>query len=604
MQAVILAAGMGKRLGKLTQDNTKCMVKVNEKTLIERMLRCLDEFGLSRMVIVVGYKGKKLIDYIQTLKIHTEICFIENQVFDKTNNIFSLMLAEEYLLKDDTILLESDLIFDASVIKLLLDDPRESLALVDKYESWMDGTVLKIDESDRILEVVPGSRFKYSDIGDYYKTVNIYKFSRNFCVKQYIPFLKAYVHALGCNEYYEQVLRVITILDNVEIRAKRLSGQKWYEIDDTQDLDIAEALFEEDISQKYDTLMKKYGGYWRYSHLTDYCYLVNPYFPKQKMVDEITNSFYSLLTNYPSGQEVNSLVAARNFGVSAQYIAVGNGAAELIKAYMELQEGKTGIIRPSFEEYANRYNKDRLVIMDVSGYENLRYTVNNIISFFDETDIKNLILINPDNPSGNFINRESIISLILWADRKNINLLIDESFADFADDSFSLVHEDILDTYKRLSVIKSISKTYGIPGVRLGIFASGNEEIVKRIKKSISIWNINSIAEFYMQIFTKYKPRYLDSLQKIKQERKKFKDKLESIEGIAVMPSEANYFLVEITKGLSSRFVAEQLLLSGEILVKDATPKIGNSKQYIRIAIRDEQDNEMLCSNLNKILGG
>ena len=144
MQGLILAAGMGKRLKELTQNNTKCMVKVNGVTLIDRVLHQLDRLSLSRVVIVVGYEGQKLMDYIGTLDIRTPICYVENPIYDKTNNIYSLALAKDYLLKEDTLLLESDLIFEDSVLEALVNDPRETLVLVDKYESWMDGTCIKI----------------------------------------------------------------------------------------------------------------------------------------------------------------------------------------------------------------------------------------------------------------------------------------------------------------------------------------------------------------------------------------------------------------------------------------------------------------------------
>ncbi|MBR2066905.1 MAG: phosphocholine cytidylyltransferase family protein, partial [Solobacterium sp.] len=137
MQGLILAAGMGKRLKELTQNNTKCMVEVNGVKLIDRMLRQLDQLNLTRIVIVVGYEGKKLMEHIATLSdIQTEIVYINNEIYDSTNNIYSLWLAKDYLINEDTLLLESDLIFEDKVLKDLLDDERPNLALVDKYESW------------------------------------------------------------------------------------------------------------------------------------------------------------------------------------------------------------------------------------------------------------------------------------------------------------------------------------------------------------------------------------------------------------------------------------------------------------------------------------
>ena len=217
MQAIILAAGMGKRLKDLTRDNTKCMVKVNGVTLIERMLRQLDEQSLDKIVIVVGYRAKDLIEYINTLNIQTPVVYVENSVYDKTNNIYSLYMARDYLCEDDTLLFESDLIFEDGIIEDLVSDPRPTLALVDKYEAWMDGTCVKISSDDTIDTFISGKKLDYSEVGQYYKTVNIYKFSKNFSKNCYVPFLKAYSSALGNNEYYEQVLRVITMLDETEI---------------------------------------------------------------------------------------------------------------------------------------------------------------------------------------------------------------------------------------------------------------------------------------------------------------------------------------------------------------------------------------------------
>lgn len=320
MQAIILAAGMGKRLKNLTAENTKCMIKVNGVTLIERMLRQLEKLHLSRIVIVVGYKGENLISYIDSLNIQTPVIFVNNPIYDKTNNIYSLFLAREYLCREDTILLESDLIFDDSVLATLLEDKRETLALVDKYESWMDGTCLKLTEDDRIKSFIPGKKLNFEDRAEYFKTVNIYKFGKHFSETRYVPFLEAYSKALGNNEYYEQVLKVIMMLDEPEIRAKRLPQIEgnlfWYEIDDIQDLNIAESMFNLSDEEKLSKFQSRYGGYWRYPQLLDFCYLVNPYFPPQKLIDELKAATEKLLTQYPSGMYVNSLLAAKNFGVA------------------------------------------------------------------------------------------------------------------------------------------------------------------------------------------------------------------------------------------------------------------------------------------------
>lgn len=600
MQAIILAAGMGKRLKELTKNNTKCMVKVNGVTLIDRMLHQIDEQHLSRVVIVVGYEGKKLIDYIGTLGIKTPITYVNNSIYDKTNNIYSLSLAKDFLCDDDTLLFESDIIFEDSVIDELVNDPRDTLALVDKYESWMDGTCVKLSDDDSIEAFVPGSKFKFNEIDEYYKTVNIYKFSKHFSQTHYVPFLDAYSKALGNNEYYEQVLRVITMLDDPEIKAKRLSGQRWYEIDDVQDLDIATSMFAPNLGKKLSLMQGRYGGYWRYPQLIDYCYLVNPYYPPQKLVDEIKASFDKLLTQYPSGMHVNSLLASKNFGVHQDNIIVGNGAAELIKSLMERLSGECGFVRPTFEEYPNRFATDESVIFTPDN-KKFSYSAEDLISFFDDKEIKNLVVVNPDNPSGNYIPKSELLKLIEWTEKKDVQLIIDESFADFADESDnSLISQDILDENPHLFVMKSISKSFGVPGLRLGVLASGNTDTIRKMKKDVAIWNINSFAEFYMQIEEKYKKDYLSALEKLRKERTRFQSALSEINGIRVIPSQANYVMVEL-ENYNATELTKILFDKYNLLIKDLSSKT-NSGQFVRLAVRNTDENNVLIAALQNVL--
>ena len=602
MQAIILAAGMGKRLKELTQNNTKCMVKVNGVTLIDRMLHQIEKHHLSRIVIVVGYEGRKLIDYIGTLDIKTPIVYVENPIYDKTNNIYSLALAKDWLIKEDTLLFESDLIFEDAVLDALVSDPRDTLALVDKYESWMDGTCVKIAPDDSIEAFVPGKKFKFDEIKEYYKTVNLYKFSKHFSVTHYVPFLDAYQSALGQNEYYEQVLRVITMLDDPEIKAKRLEGQRWYEIDDIQDLDIAESIFSPDEDERVKLLQSRYGGYWRYPKLLDFCYLVNPYFPPAKMKDELRASFDTLLTEYPSGMRVNSLLAAKNFGVHQENILVGNGAAELIKSLMSCLTGKTGFVRPTFDEYPNRYAREDSVdfIPDNRDYA---YTAEDLIAYFDDKEISNLIVVNPDNPSGNYIPKAGLLRLIEWAKQKGIDLVIDESFADFADEpDNTLIEQAILSDNQHLFIMKSISKSYGVPGLRLGVLASGNIETIAKMKKDVAIWNINSFGEFYMQIEEKYKKDYATALIRIRAERERFQKELAKIRGFRVIPSQANYVMVELDDDISPKDLLKRLLIKHNLLIKELTTKT-KGRNYLRLAVRNKEDNDVLIAALKEETG-
>ena len=615
MQAIILAAGMGRRLGDYTKDNTKCMVPVNGERLIDRLLGQLAKQQLNRVIIVVGYKGKELREYIdsqygQQLTAKCQLQFAENPVYDKTNNIYSLAIVKDKLQEDDTLLIESDLIFSDRLIPMIVDNPYPNLALVAKYETWMDGTMVRLDDEQNIVNFISKDAFDYNDVDSYYKTVNIYKLSRQFSQQKYVPFLDAYTKAVGNNEYYENVLRIISLLNNHDMKALPIGQEKWYEIDDKQDLDIAEALFadEKDVLRKY---YGRYGGFWRFPQMLDFCYLVNPYFPSRRMKDELRANFDTLLTEYPSGMKVNTLIASKCFGVSKPYIVPGNGAAELIKILMSLtttlsngKRVKTGFVRPTFEEYPNRYDKDVQVTF-VPQNEDYRYTADDLTAFFSDKDIRQLMVINPDNPSGNFIPKADVLRPAQWCEERQIRLVVDESFVDFSRDyaTNSLLSDETLEQYPHMAVMKSISKSYGVPGLRLGILASADKELISRIKKEVSIWNLNSFAEFFMQIYNKHEKDYQRACAKFVAERDDFEQQLREIPFLRVIPTEANYFLCEVLHPYTASEIVIRMLKQHNILTRDCSlkPGLDPNRQYMRIAVRNHEDNTRLIEGLKEL---
>lgn len=380
-----------------------------------------------------------------------------------------------------------------------------------------------------------------------------------------------------------------------------MDGQKWYEIDDIQDLDIAESIFSPNDDEKVRMLQGRYGGYWRYPKLLDFCYLVNPYYPPEKMKDEIRANFDTLLTEYPSGMRVNSLLAAKNFNVHQENILVGNGAAELIKSLMGYLNGRTGFVRPTFDEYPNRYNKEN-TINYIPENRDYAYSAADLMSFFNDTDIQNLIVVNPDNPSGNYIPKSEMLTLIKWCKEKEIRVVVDESFVDFADEEdSSLIEQKLLSENPHLYVMKSISKSYGVPGLRLGVLASGDEEMIAELKKDVAIWNINSFAEFYMQIEEKYKKDYTAALVKLRAERARFQTELSKIKGIRVIPSQANYVMVELEGSISPKELLKRLLIKHNLLIKELTTKT-NGRNYLRLAVRNTEENDILVCAMKEEL--
>ena len=516
-----------------------------------------------------------------------------------------MALAKNYLCEDDTVLLESDLIFEDAVLDVLLDDARESLTLVDKYECWMDGTCVKLTTEDDISEFVPGNMFKYEDISSYYKTVNIYKFSKHFSVTHYVPFLDAYSKAIGNNEYYEQVLRVITTLDSPEIHAKRLNGQIWYEIDDVQDLDIAETLFASE--NKAELISSRFGGYWRYPKLLNFSDPINPYFPPKRMFDEIKANLERLITVYPSGAKVNSLLAAKNLGIDEEYCVVANGVEELIKSVTTIlpKTDVVGVVRPINEELVQRLADCKIVEYRICGNENSGIIDDNLIDFYSEYNINTLIIANPNTHTGEYIDKCKMYKVLQWTKDNGIKVIIDESYIDFVDNkNASMIAEDAYAEFPNLIVLRNLAAAQGLFGLRIGCAVSANITELQKIRKDLTIWNINSVAEFYLQIFEKYKKEYLESLAQTRLSRDIFFENLQKINGILPLKSDTNFITCKITKPgyTSSRLMST--LMKKNILVKNVSKRILNKGDYIRIAVRTQEDNGIFVDAMKDIFQG
>lgn len=362
-----------------------------------------------------------------------------------------------------------------------------------------------------------------------------------------------------------------------------------------------------EIVQEYPAGWKgvasRFGGFWRYPKMKDYCFLVNPYFPTPKMMSEIKDMFETLLTSYPSGMRYNADFAAKMFEVSDRQIVPGNGAAELIKLFMEEVKGNVGFVYPTFEEYPNRISEGRRVIFSPAN-DGFRYSASDLINFFSTKKISCISLVNPDNPSGNQLTTDEIEALALWASRKSIKILIDESFADFADGDkrATLIHPELLAEHPNLYVIKSIGKSFGVPGCRLGVLASGDEEFIAMAKKKVAIWNINPFGEFFMEIMPKYRKEYKAGCDAIAAERARFLKELETIPFLKIFPTQCNYVLAKVLAPFDATSLTNLLWEKHLILLKDCSNKKGfPDTSYVRITIRDQKDNDQFISVLRSL---
>ncbi len=600
VQAIILAAGKGTRLGDLTENNTKCMVSVAGVKLIDRAVSAITKAGIKKIIIVVGYKGDNLKRYINDKYKNSKIdfIFVKNKIFEVTNNIYSLYLAKDYLSAEDTILLESDLVYDEKIVQQMVETKYANSAAVADYQTWMDGTIITC--SNGIIDnFYSKDELDYEHSHRYYKTVNIYKLSKEFSQKTYIPFLKTYIDVCGCNSYYESVLKTILTIPYVEIQAYNIKELEWYEIDDKQDLAIANVIFSKG-EEKYRLLTSTYGGFWRYSRVKDFLYLVNPYFPPAQLIEKMKYEFKNLLEMYPSGMQIQKLNAERIFAVDGDMLLVGNGAAELIKILGEKFNNLQGVaFVPTFNEYIRCFNIDKMMIIDNSK-NNYEYNIEQILLLIESVEY--MVIISPDNPSGAMIKEEDIMAIIKKGADYNCKIIIDESFIDFAarDSYFTLLKNGILLNYTNLIVIKSISKSYGVPGLRLGVMASGDKKLIKEMQGMLPVWNINSFAEYYLQNYNIFKKTYESACIKIVNERERVEKTLSKNKNIKLYQSNANYIMFDLKEHDSNKF-CYTMLEKYNILIKNLKGKDGiGKKNFVRIAIRDVDDNNLLLDSITR----
>jgi choline kinase/histidinol-phosphate/aromatic aminotransferase/cobyric acid decarboxylase-like protein len=601
MQAIILAAGLGKRLGNLTLNNTKCMVKVNGIPLIERMLRQLDKLDLEKIVLVIGYEGEKLRFFTDSLRIATKLEYVTNEIYDKTNNIYSLYLAKDYMLAGDTLLLEADLVFEDSLLKKLMDDPWPDLALVSKFEEWMDGTCVKIDRDNNILRFIPKKEFVYEESGEYYKTVNIYKFSHGFLINHYVPFLEAYMKACGLNDYYEQVLRITSYLDKPLLKALPLLNDRWYEIDNLEDLNIAETIIDSGPG-RFEKTSKRGGGMWRFPSVTDFSGPGQPGFPGKRMLSEIRVNSDRLISSAPSGREVTTLLAAKYFNVETSYVCVAGTTDELIRSALDHTAGSIGLLQHSLPgNLAERYGS-RIAIFSTP--EGAPLSSEHLLAFCKDRQVSVLLIRNPDPHTGIFIGPDDFQKVLEFCGENSIRLITDTSLSDLAEGSGGHCHlfsNAVLERFPNLAVVYDYSVANGIAGLQAAVLGSSDHMLTRGVLSDLPVKAFNSLAEFYLQIAGKYESDYNRACKDFIAERKRFSAELSALKIFSVLPSQTDTLLCEVHPPDKAALLATELLSRNDILVGiPADTGANGAGSMIRIAVRSREENDRLA----KILAG
>ncbi len=590
MIAIILAAGYGNRMRPLTDNEHKTLLKINNITIIDNIIDSLISNSVKNVVVVTGYRSEELKKYLLDNYNNVNFQFVHNKDFRTTNNIFSLSLAFKKIeIDSDIILIESDLIYDHKIIGNLIKSSKKNIALVSKYQSGMDGTVVKLGSNNKITEVIPphlqDSDFSFSNK---YKTLNIYKFSQDFTNNIFSKLLNYYSEVIDDNCYYELVLGILIYMQKEDIYSILVDNKDWIEVDDTNDIRIAEYKFAKD--QKKDILGDAWGGYWNYD-IIDFSFIRNMYFPTPSMIADVKNNIEELIWNYGSSNKIFNQKLSYYLLKDESKLCALNGAAQIYPFINnKYSDSRVLIPNPTFGEYEKIFNKKDYYS------DNGSFNFDEISKKILNNDI--IVFVNPNNPTGTITKSENIFELIKKYPKKLF--IIDESFIDFSNTP-SVSEMPNADLLENFVIIKSMSKSHGFPGVRIGYVYSNNLKIIKEINQSLPVWNFNSIAEYFLEIMLKYRNEFEKSIEKTISDRSEFSNLLKKQDWVErVFNSESDFILVETRAEIAE--LINELLEFHNIYIREISNKFKDGKTYFRFAVRTGYDNKLVIEKISYLI--
>ncbi len=595
--AILLCAGRGSRLSTRTSNKPKPLVETNQISFIDNALRNIEAVGIKKVIIVVGYKSDVLMSHIEQGAYNLHIEFVNSEKWESTNNIYSLYLARNWI-KQDTLILEGDIFFTKKCLETVMLKAGDLNVLVSPLSGNMEGTYAKIDK-DNIIALNSTKDSHYQVEEGQYKTVNIY----NICTANFAEYvtkeLESYVNSGSTGLYYEDIFKHSLLNNMAEFKASIVDHSQWYEVDNTYDLTICDFI---SSNNKLDLIQNRHGGYWRYP-IIDFGLIYNFNFPPKKLKDEIKNNFDEIFLNYPGGNRLVEHALSEFIGIERTQLCISNGAAEIIKRLPDVYTGKVLVTVPSFNEYANCFGKDRTIFSYSKESRDFEIDIDELLTLAKEEKPNVVVIESPNNPTGKLTPIDSLLYLAGELLALNIHLIIDESFLDFSKmrDDTMLKH---LDNYKNLSVIRSMSKTFGIGGIRIGYIATANQELLGKIRAVLPIWNINGFAEEFLLRLPQYRESYKLSCEQVIIDTLKLQQELNSIEGITAYETDSNFVYCKLHVS-DAKTISQLLLDIHGLYVKECSGK-GNidSDRYLRISCRTPSDNEILIRSLRMVMQG
>ncbi|NPE28295.1 histidinol-phosphate aminotransferase family protein [Methanococcoides sp. SA1] len=354
--------------------------------------------------------------------------------------------------------------------------------------------------------------------------------------------------------------------------------------------------------ESYNFVSSQHGGYWRHAFI-DHNYLYNLYFPPEDFFSDITKKIHQLVLNYPIAQKDLAGLVGDLIGQEAEQIVVGNGAAELIKIIAGLNR-KLIVPVPSFNEYANACPPGNVVEFALEA-PSFQLDVDKFAAEAIRTKAGLAVVVSPNNPTSLLVPKAELIRLVKKLADHDCMLIVDESFIDFAANRDQETLEHDIETYPNLVIFKSMSKAYGICGIRIGYMLTANSDFAALVRQGLHIWNINGFAEEFLRLAPQYRQKFTESCDKVKADRDHFYKQLQTIPGMTVYPPDANYIFCRLPDhAASAPEITEKLFVTHNMYIKHCQGKtMPESDRYLRIASRTQTENSKLVEALRDVIG-
>ena len=598
-KAIILAAGTGQRLRPLTDNLPKCLVEVEGEPILFRTLNTLAQYGIREVVIVVGHCADQVIEAVGHNFKGIDIKFVRAPQYDTTNNIVSLWEARQHC-DEDLLLIEGDVIFEGEALRRLLAYDGNAMAVA-PHRSWFSGTVIRQSADGKVTSMIlgadQGTSFDYTDV---FKTVNIYRLDGRFLREHYVPALSAEIARGNVDVYYESVLKDLIATGAAEFQAVDVGDRLWYEVDDYDDLETAGYIFASP-AERFERVQRLHGGYWRYG-FKDHSYLYNLYFPPDEMLSQFHQDLRNIVTNYPVGQAELMRLVANWTAAPVEQHAVANGASELIKILGCDHTARLTIPVPSFNEYEsvvapanlNRFYLDQTSFdLDVEAFAAAAIRARSSAA----------VVVTPNNPTSLSVPRAALLYLAEQLRAHDCLLVVDESFIEFSGAGAESGLQPALDANPNLVIVKSMSKVFGIAGLRLGYLLSANTALVESVRRKLPIWNVNGLGEAFLRSLGRFRRQFEASCDRVKADRDDLYEMLLTVPGIQPFKPDANFVFCRIEHpALTGPDLVKRLFFEHNTLTKDCAGKsMQEGDRYIRIASRTPEENRQLVEALRRL---